>query len=89
MNSPNLRDHMVAVPGPCFNKRTRDHLFTSYPIAPLKASRAGDEIELPLPTGPCAVWLSDSTVIGCAVDAADWPAWTDEVRFASGEGVAR
>jgi hypothetical protein len=64
------------------------HLFTSYPLNPA-ASTADAKIELPLPTGPDAVWLSDSTVIGCAVDAASWPAWTDEVRFAAGEGVAR
>ncbi len=64
------------------------HHFTSYLNSPVSAS-ADFEIELPLPTGPCAVWLSDSTVIGCEVDAADWPEWTAEVRFGCGEGGAR
>jgi hypothetical protein len=66
----------------------KTHLFTYYPNSLVSAS-ANFEIELPLPTGPCAVWLSDSTLIGCAVDAASWPEWTDEIRFAAGEGGAR
>jgi hypothetical protein len=70
------------------NSLKKTHLFTSYLNSPVSVS-ADFEIELPLPTGPDAVWLSDSTLIGCAVDAADWPAWTDEIRFAAGEGVAR
>ena len=70
-------------------KRTSVHLITSYSAPAASSSLPDQEIELALPVGLFAVWLSDSTVIGCEVDAADWPAWTDEVRFGTGRGGAR
>ena len=71
------------------DKPSQAHLFTSYDAPDASSSRSADEIEIPLPTGPCAVWLSDSTVIGCEVDAAEWPDWTDDVRFGAGFGARR
>ena len=70
-------------------KRTSVHLITSYGASATPSTVRDEEIQIPLPTGPCTVWLSDATVIGCEVGAADWPAWTDEVRFGAGEGGAR
>ena len=71
------------------DKRTSVQLITSYPLPAASSSLPDQEIEIPLPTGPCTVWLSDATVIGSEVDAADWPAWTDEVPFGAGRGGAR
>jgi hypothetical protein len=88
MSSPKQSNLSVAMDVLRLQRRSSHHVVTYYP-RPAASSSLGDEIELPMPTGPNDVWLSDSTVIGCAVDAANWPAWTDEVRFASGEGVAR
>jgi hypothetical protein len=88
MISPKQSNREVATVALRLQRRSSVYIVTSYP-PPAVSSTPGDEFELPLPTGPCAVWLSDSTVISSEVDAGDWPAWTDEVRFASGEGVAR
>jgi len=68
------------------DKRTSVQLITSYSPPAGSSSQPDQEIEIPLPTDPCTVWLSAATVIGCQVDAADWPAWTDEVRFGAGRG---
>jgi len=88
MISPKQSNLSVARVALRLQRRSSLHVVTSY-LPAASSSSLGDEIELPLPTGPRALWLSDSTVIACEVDAGDWPAWTDEVRFASGEGVAR
>jgi len=88
MISPKQSNREVARVALRLQRRSSLHVVTSYP-RPAASSSLGDEIELPLLSGPCALWLSDGTVIACEVDAGDWPAWTDEVRFASGEGVAR
>ena len=82
---PNREVGTVAVR---LDKRTSVHLITSYARPAASSSPPDKEIDLPLPTGPCTVWLSNSTLIGCEVDAADWPAWTDEVRFGAGPGGA-
>jgi hypothetical protein len=88
MSSLNQSNREVATVALRLQRRSSVYVVTSYP-PPATSSTPSDEIELPLPTGPCTIWLSDSTVISSEVDAGDWPAWTDEVRFASGEGVAR
>ncbi|HKI19185.1 MAG TPA: hypothetical protein VKA15_14970 [Isosphaeraceae bacterium] len=66
----------------------REHAYTSYPVTG-PGSTPLDEFEVPLLYSyPGDLWPVDATVIGCAVDPEEWPAWTDEVRFASDEEVA-
>ena len=89
MTSPNLRAREGAVPDRGLNRPSRDHLFTSYHVVGPASSGPDDEIEVPLLTGPHDVLLSDATVISFAVDAAEWPDWTDEVAFGAGRGGAR
>jgi hypothetical protein len=66
------------------------HLITSYPSSSDSSSPKTDgEIEIPLPAGPCNVWLSAATVIACEVNAGLWPEWTDEWCFGLGPGGKR
>lgn len=81
MDSPTQGASRAPLHGRGLPRRKQQHVITSYRDGSPRSTRPDprDEAELPLPTGPADVWLSDATVISAALDPEDWPAWTDEV----------
>ena len=68
LSRPNLGRRLVLRPSTVKPKKARGSI---------AAPRAPETVEFPLPAGPCQGWPGDDTVISAAVDAADWPDWTD------------